>query len=133
MIDHITLRVRDLAATRAFYRAALAPLGYRIGYDAVHDGVGVLGFAFDAQGGGAKIDTWFVDHTEPVSGPTHLCWHAASRAAVDAFHAAAIAAGGADNGAPGLRAHYHPDYYGAFVLDPDGNNVEAACHAAAAS
>ena len=84
MIDHITLRVRDLAATRAFYSAALAPLGYRIGYDAVHDGVGVLGFAFDARDGGATIDTWFVDHTEPVSGPTHLCWRAASRAQVDA-------------------------------------------------
>lgn len=128
MIDHVTLRVRDLAATREFYRAALAPLGYRIAYDTVHDGVGVLGFAFDAPDGGSKIDTWFVDHTEPVSGPTHLCWRAASRAAVDAFHAAAIATGGADNGAPGLRAHYHPDYYGAFVLDPDGNNVEAVCH-----
>ena len=128
MIDHITLRVRDLAATRTFYRAALAPLGYRIGYDAVHDGVGVLGFAFDARDGGATIDTWFVDHTEPVSGPTHLCWRAASRAQVDAFHAAALAAGGRDNGAPGLRAHYHPNYYGAFVLDPDGHNIEAVCH-----
>lgn len=128
MIDHVTLRVRDLAATRAFYRAALAPLGYRIGYDAVHDGAGVLGFAFDAPGGGAKIDTWFVDHAEPVSGPTHLCWRAASRSQVDAFHAAALAAGGKDNGAPGLRAHYHPNYYGAFALDPDGNNVEAVCH-----
>lgn len=133
MIDHVTLRVRNLGATRDFYRAALAPLGYRIGYDAVHDGVGVLGFAFDAQGGVARIDTWFVDHTEPVSGPTHLCWRAASRAQVDAFHAAAIAAGGVDNGAPGLRAHYHPNYYGAFVLDPDGNNVEAVCHDAAAN
>jgi len=132
MIDHVTLRVRNLGATRDFYRAALAPLGYRIGYDAVHDGVGVLGFAFDAQGGVTRIDTWFVDHTEPVSGPTHLCWRAASRAQVDAFHAAAIAAGGVDNGAPGLRAHYHPNYYGAFVLDPDGNNVEAVCHYAAA-
>ena len=128
MIDHITLRVRDLAATRSFYTAALAPLGYRIGYDAVHDGVGVLGFALDTPGLGLKIDTWFVDHTEPVSGPTHLCWKAATRPEVDAFYAAARAAGGADNGPPGLRAHYHPNYYGAFVLDPDGNNVEAACH-----
>jgi len=128
MIDHITLRVRDLAATRSFYAAALAPLGYRMGYDEVHDGVGVLGFAFDVPGVGPKIDTWFVDHVEPVSGPTHLCWKAASRAEVDTFHAAALAAGGVDNGAPGVRAHYHPNYYGAFVLDPDGNNVEAVCH-----
>lgn len=128
MIDHITVRVRDLAATRAFYAAALAPLGYRVGYDQVHDGIGVLGFVFDAPGVGPRIDTWFVDHTAPVSGPVHLCWRAESRADVDAFYAAARAAGGADNGPPGVRAHYHPDYYGAFVLDPDGNNVEAVCH-----
>ena len=131
MIDHITLRVRDLAATLAFYTRALAPLGYRNAYDSVHDGVGVLGFGFDAPGVGLKIDTWFVDHTEPVSGPAHLCWRAADRAQVDAFYAAAIAAGGKDNGAPGIRAHYHPNYYGAFVFDPDGNNVEAVCHAPA--
>ena len=128
MIDHITLRVRDLAATRSFYAAALAQLGYRTGYDAVHDGIGVVGFACDVPGVGPKIDTWFVDRVEPLSGPTHLCWRAASRAEVDAFHAAALAAGGIDNGAPGVRAHYHPNYYGAFVLDPDGNNVEAVCH-----
>jgi catechol 2,3-dioxygenase-like lactoylglutathione lyase family enzyme len=128
MIDHITLRVRDLAATRAFYLRALAPLGYRVGYDAVHDGVGILGFGFDMPEAGLEIDTWFIDHTEPLSGPTHLCWRATSRAAVDAFHAAALAAGGIDNGAPGVREHYHPNYYGAFVCDPDGHNVEAVCH-----
>jgi catechol 2,3-dioxygenase-like lactoylglutathione lyase family enzyme len=128
MIDHITLRVRSLAATRSFYSAALAPLGYQIGYDAVHDGIGVLGFASDAPGVRPKIDTWFVSHVQPVSGPTHLAWQAATRAEVDAFHAAALAAGGVDNGSPGVRAHYHPNYYGAFVLDPDGNNIEAVCH-----
>lgn len=128
MIDHITLRVRDLAATRAFYAKALAPLGYRIGYDAEHDGSGVLGFGCEMPGVGFKIDTWFIDRTEPLSGPSHICWRAESRAAVDAFHAAAIAAGGIDNGAPGVRAHYHPNYYGAFVRDPDGHNVEAVCH-----
>jgi catechol 2,3-dioxygenase-like lactoylglutathione lyase family enzyme len=128
MIDHITLRVRDLGVTRAFYLKALAPLGYRIGYDAVHDGAGALGFGFEAPEVGFKIDTWFVDHTEPLSGPTHLCWRATSRAAVNAFHAAALAAGGVDNGAPGVRQHYHPNYYGAFVRDPDGHNVEAVCH-----
>ena len=130
MIDHITVRVRDLAATRAFYASALAPLGYRVAYEAQHDGVSVLGFGAEVPGAGFKIDTWFVD-TTPVSGPTHLCWRAASRAEVDAFHAAALAAGGQDHGAPGLRPHYHPDYYGAFVLDPDGNNIEAVCHAPA--
>ena len=128
MLDHVTLRVRDMAATLAFYRAALAPLGYPVAYDAVHDGQRVLGFAFDAAGSGPKIDTWFVDGSEPVSGPTHLCWTAGSRVAVDSFHAAALAAGGTDNGAPGLRAHYHPHYYGAFVIDPDGHNVEPVCH-----
>ncbi len=128
MLDHITLRVRDLAATRRLYAAALAPLGYHIAYEAVHDGVGVLGFAFELPGVGPKIDTWFVDQPKPVSGATHLCWKAASRAEVDAFHAAALAAGAADNGPPGVRAHYHPNYYGAFVLDPDGHNVEAVCH-----
>lgn len=124
MIDHMTLRVADLGATRAFYVKALAPLGYTIGYEATHDGAGVLGFAHDGH-----IDTWFVDNTRPLSGPTHVCWRAPSRAAVDAFHAAAMAAGGRDNGAPGLRPHYHANYYGAFVLDPDGNNAEAVCHA----
>jgi catechol 2,3-dioxygenase-like lactoylglutathione lyase family enzyme len=106
MIDHITLRVRSLAATRAFYAQALAPLGYRLGYDAVHEGVGVVGFGADVAGIGSRV-------------------------AVDAFHAAAIAAGGKDNGPPGVRDHYHPNYYGAFALDPDGNNIEAVCHAPA--
>ncbi len=128
MIDHITVRVRDLAKTREFYRQALAPLGYRVAYEAVHDGVSVLGFGAEVPGEGFKIDTWFVD-TEPVSGPTHLCWRAKSRTEVEAFYAAALSAGGADNGKPGLRPHYHAHYFGAFVLDPDGNNVEAVCHA----
>ena len=127
MIDHITLRVRDIRRTREFYRQALAPLGYRVGYEAVHDGVSILGFGADLPGAGFKIDSWFVD-TTPVSGPTHLCWRAKSRTEVEAFYAAALSAGGTDNGKPGLRPHYHAHYYGAFVLDPDGNNVEAVCH-----
>lgn len=125
MLDHMTFRVRDLDATRRFYEQALAPLGYRMAYEGEHDGVHMLGFAADGQ-----YDTWFVAG-EPPSGPTHICWRAASRAAVDAFYRAAIAAGGTDNGAPGLRPQYHENYYGAFVLDPDGNNVEAVCHDAA--
>ena len=131
MIDHITLRVRDLAKTRAFYATVLAPLGYRLGYEATHDGVAMVGFGNDVPGAGFKIDTWFVDAPAPASAPTHLAWRAPTRAAVDAFHAAAMAAGAVNNGGPGVRAHYHANYYGAFVLDPDGNNIEAVCHAPA--
>ena len=80
---------------------------------------------------GGRFDTWFVEAPAGPSGPTHLAWRASTRAAVDAFYQAAIASGGRDNGPPGLRPHYHPNYYGAFVLDPDGNNVEAVCHEAA--
>jgi catechol 2,3-dioxygenase-like lactoylglutathione lyase family enzyme len=126
MLDHMTFRVRDLAATRRFYEKALEPLGYRPGYEGEHDGVRMLGFE---QGG--KFDTWFVESPNNPSGPTHLAWLAESRTAVDAFYAGAMAEGGRDNGPPGLRPHYHANYYGAFVLDPDGNNVEALCHAPA--
>lgn len=126
MIDHMTFRVRDLAATRRFYEQALAPLGYRVGYEGEIDGVRMLGLEQ-----GDKYDSWFVESPQSPSGPTHLAWRAESRTEVDAFHAAAMAAGGRDNGPPGLRPHYHADYYGAFVLDPDGNNVEAVCHAPA--
>ena len=82
---------------------------------------------------GKRVDVWFVDGTSPygnapVTTSCHLCWRAASRAQVDAFYKAAITAGGKDYGAPGLRPHYHPNNYGAFVIDPDGNNIEAVCH-----
>ncbi len=132
MLDHMTFHVSDIARSKAFYAAALAPLGYALRFEQNIDGVNVLGFG---QGDAAesKIDTWLVDR--PCAGPgrsfssaCHLAWRAASREAVDAFHAAALAAGGADNGPPGPRPHYHPHYYGAFVIDPDGNNVEAVCH-----
>jgi catechol 2,3-dioxygenase-like lactoylglutathione lyase family enzyme len=129
MIDHMTFRVADAERSKAFYAAALAPLGYRPLYDEVHEGSRVIGFGHDVKGQ-AKIDTWLVDNKKPVTTGCHLAWLAPDRAAVDAFHAAALAAGGADNGAPGLRPHYHPGYYGAFVIDPDGNNVEAVCHRA---
>jgi catechol 2,3-dioxygenase-like lactoylglutathione lyase family enzyme len=135
----MTFRVADLARTRAFYVAALAPLGYRVAYEGTHDGVRILGLGTGggvpgaAPDEGVTIDTWFVDGPSPWGGPAvssgcHLAWAAPDRAAVDAFHAAALAAGGRDNGAPGLRPEYHPHYYGAFVIDPDGNNVEAVCH-----
>lgn len=131
MLDHMTFRVADIARTRRFYTAALAPLGHALKFDAVHDGVHILGY-----GSGDHIDTWFVDGPSPYGGHPvttgcHLAWRAPDRAAVDAFHRAALAAGGRDNGPPGLRPHYHPDYYGAFVIDLDGNNVEAVCHAPA--
>ena len=122
MLDHMTLRVASVSITRQFYRPVLTALGYGDAFEMEHEGVRMLGFA-DA----GKYDTWFIESTT-VSGPSHICWRAASREAVDAFYAAAIAAGGKDNGPPGVRSHYHQHYYGAFVLDPDGNNVEAVCH-----
>jgi catechol 2,3-dioxygenase-like lactoylglutathione lyase family enzyme len=135
MLDHMTFRVADMARSKAFYGAALAPLGYTLKYDKDFDGTLVVGFGqvVDAADGSAMIDTWLVcgqqaDATAQPSTRCHLAWRAASRPAVDAFHAAALAAGGRDNGAPGLRPHYHANYYGAFVIDPDGNNVEAVCH-----
>jgi catechol 2,3-dioxygenase-like lactoylglutathione lyase family enzyme len=130
MIDHMTFRVADIARTKSFYEPVLKTLGYRIAYEAFH-GSHILGFSdTDSL---EKIDTWFIDGPSPYAGHPvtvgcHLCWQATSRAEVDAFYQAAIAAGGKDNGQPGLRPLYHPNYYGAFVIDPDGNNIEAVCH-----
>lgn len=121
MIDHVVVNVRDVARSTAFYAAALAPLGYRV----VREDPGAAGF-----GAGPRADLWLF-RREPISAGTHVAFHCGSRLLVDAFHAAAVAAGGRDNGAPGVRADYHPDYYGAFVVDPDGNNIEAVCHEAA--
>ncbi len=120
MIDHVTLRVRDLAAAKAFYLAALAPLGYKLGME-FPDGAGL--------GVGGKLDFWLVQ--DPEARPQHLAFSAPTRAAVGAFHAAALSAGATDNGPPGLRLDYHPNYFAAFVLDPSGHNMEAVCHLAA--
>jgi catechol 2,3-dioxygenase-like lactoylglutathione lyase family enzyme len=117
MIDHVTLRVHDLAASQAFYAAALAPLGYKI-VAAYPEAVG-LGVA-------GKPDFWLTP--DPAAAPQHVAFAATSRAAVDAFHAAGLAAGGRDNGAPGLRVHYHPSYYGAFIDDPSGHHMEVVIH-----
>jgi catechol 2,3-dioxygenase-like lactoylglutathione lyase family enzyme len=117
MIDHLTLRVRDLAAAKAFYAAALAPLGYKVGME-FPEGAGL--------GAGGKLDFWLVQ--DPAARPQHLAFSAPDHAGVDAFHAAALAAGGTDNGPPGLRLDYHPHYYAAFILDPSGHNMEAVCH-----
>lgn len=127
IIDHVTLVVSDYARSKAFYTAALAPLGIA----PVMEYGKACGF-----GRGPKPDFWIgegptsfqtPDHLKVIT-PTHLAFVARSRAEVDAFHRAALAAGGKDFGPPGVRAHYHPSYYGSFALDPDGHNVEAVFH-----
>jgi len=130
----MTFRVTDIARAKAFYSAALAPLGYSLSFEGNFGG-NILGFAYPdpAEADGKKADVWFIDGPSPYGGPPttsgcHLAWRAQTRAQVDAFHAAALAAGGKDNGAPGLRPEYHAHYYGAFVIDPEGNNIEAVCH-----
>jgi catechol 2,3-dioxygenase-like lactoylglutathione lyase family enzyme len=126
VIDHIAVGVRDLAASRAFYRAALAPLGV-----AEHGSWSDEGreIAFGADGN----DDFAISDRYPPSGVSHIAFAADTPEQVDAFHAAALAAGGTDNGAPGRRPEYSPRYYGAFVLDPDGHNVEAVCHVRASA
>ena len=115
LFDHVTLRVRDIARSRAFYERALQPFGVRV----VESSQGPLGFATDDRG-----DFW-IKEQGTAAGPVHIAFAAPNRETVDAFHAAAVEAGGVDNGGPGLRPHYHSAYYAAFVLDPDGNNLEA--------
>ena len=125
MIDHIALHVRDVAGATEFYLKALAPLGIGIVMQVSAEETGhgaAVGF-----GSGQKPFFWLGEADQP-SGPMHVAFAAPSREAVDAFHAAALGAGATDNGPPGLRPEYHANYYGAFVLDADGNNVEAVCH-----
>jgi catechol 2,3-dioxygenase-like lactoylglutathione lyase family enzyme len=120
MIDHVKLHVRDVERSRAFYEPALAPLGYRV---VLEPAPGVVGMGAD------RPDFWLAFAPEEPS-VAHVAFGVDTPDLVDAFHRAALDAGGRDNGAPGPRAHYHPRYYGGFVLDPDGNNVEAVCHTA---
>jgi len=121
MFDHIGIKVRDLERSRAFYSQALEPLGIRE----------VMQFEDAAAFGRERPMFWLLLGERTTSGaPTHVAFIASTRLDVEAFHRAALAAGGVDNGAPGLRPHYHANYYGAFVLDPDGNNVEAVCRRA---
>jgi catechol 2,3-dioxygenase-like lactoylglutathione lyase family enzyme len=125
MIDHTGLSVSDGEKSRAFYDAALKPLGIAAQMEVPREhtgGVLVLGY-----GEPNKPDFW-ISEGAPNEPRVHIAFRAQSRADVDAFYAAALAAGGQDNGPPGIRAHYHPSYYGAFVRDPDGHNVEAVCH-----
>jgi catechol 2,3-dioxygenase-like lactoylglutathione lyase family enzyme len=120
MFDHVGLNVRDYAVSRAFYEQALVPLGYRVVL--AFDEWKTCGFGI------AQKPEFWISQREPYGTGTHVAFACPDRATVDAFHAAALAAGGGDNGAPGPREVYHPTYYGAFVLDPDGNNAEAVCH-----
>jgi catechol 2,3-dioxygenase-like lactoylglutathione lyase family enzyme len=126
VIDHIGFPVSDYERAKAFYTAALAALGYtlimEVGADQTESASPAAGFGADG-----KPDFW-IGGEGGVNRPLHVAILAKDRAAVEAFHAAALAAGGRDNGPPGLRPHYHPHYYGAFVLDPDGHNIEAVCH-----
>ena len=116
MIDHLALGVSDVAASRAFYETALAPLGFGV----VMEWEGRVAFGPPAR------PIFFIAPGQTTT--LHLAFQARDRDAVDAFHAAALAAGGRDNGGPGMRPKYHEHYYGAFVLDPDGVNAEAVCH-----
>jgi catechol 2,3-dioxygenase-like lactoylglutathione lyase family enzyme len=125
MIDHTGITVSDYANSKRFYSLAFAPVGMQLVLEipaAVTGSKDVAGF-----GEPPKPEFWLAQGT-PNNPPLHVAFRVASRAFVDAFYAAAIAAGGRDNGPPGIRAHYHPDYYAAFVLDPDGHNIEAVCH-----
>ncbi len=126
MIDHTGIRVTNLEVSVAFYVQALAPLGYEV-RKRIPGAVG-LGIA---AGPGAALDPggdFWIAAAEPLVPRSHVAFSAPDRATVDAFHAAALAAGGKDNGGPGIRRLYHPDDYAAFVLDPDGYNIEAVCH-----
>ena len=118
MLDHTGVSVTNIGTAKAFYGAALAPLGYTILMEWED---------FAGLGVAPKPDFW-IGQGVPNEPRVHVAFRADTRAAVDAFHRAALAAGGRDNGPPGLRPHYHANYYGAFVLDPDGHNIEAVCH-----
>lgn len=118
MIDHVIIGVTDLEAAKKFYAAALKPLGYTMAF------AGDWGAGFQS---GEGVPDFFLHPAETVV-PVHVAFHTEDRALVSAFYEAAIAAGGKDNGAPGLRPHYHENYFGAFVLDGDGYNIEAVCH-----
>jgi catechol 2,3-dioxygenase-like lactoylglutathione lyase family enzyme len=123
MLDHVGFPVSDFDAAKAFYRYVLAPLGYELVTDIDGDDRGRHA-GFGSRG---RPQFWITEGV-PVVGRLHVAFAAQDQASVDAFYKAAITAGGTDNGPPGLRPHYHPDYYGAFVFDLDGHNIEAVCH-----
>lgn len=119
MIDHVSYMVRDYETSREFFKKALAPLGYEL----------IMEFEGNAGGFGieGKPEFWIIGG-EPPKSRIHIAFNSPNRKIVDSFYEAAIEAGGKDNGKPGLRTHYHPNYYGAFVLDPDDHNIEVVCH-----
>ncbi len=119
MIDHITIAVTDIERAKAFYDASLGVLGLKRVFE---------GGTFAGYGGDSQRPYFWIGVRPTVATGTHVAFTAADRATVEAFHRAALASGGTDNGAPGLRPQYHAAYYGAFVLDPDGHNIEAVCH-----
>jgi catechol 2,3-dioxygenase-like lactoylglutathione lyase family enzyme len=121
MLDHVTIGVSNIQRSKAFYDKALMPLDIERLY--------AEGDTFAGYGIDRKAFFWIGLRESAITG-VHIAFAARDRAVVNAFHAAALAAGGRDNGAPGLRPRYHANYYGAFVLDPDGHNIEAVCHAA---
>jgi catechol 2,3-dioxygenase-like lactoylglutathione lyase family enzyme len=120
MLDHVGLDVTDYELSKAFYEKALAPLGLEL---MMEPAPGIGGF-----GDGRRPFFWIGTGRRSAQSGVHVAFDTSDRAAVDAFHAAALDAGATDNGPPGVREIYHPNYYGAYVLDPDGNNVEAVCH-----
>ena len=124
MIDHIGLDVTNIVRSKAFYAAALAPLGYRVVAEETDGGSTVVMF-------GVEGPEFVIADKDRPGEANHVAFRADTRDQVDDFHAAAVAAGGRDNGGPGVRGHYGPNYYAAFVFDPDGFNIEAVCHAAA--
>lgn len=131
MIDHISLPVSDYARSRAFYDKALGALGFKVAME-ITDAPDFIGAGYGALGAPEPV-FWIGAPRVPGAAPVspegqHIAFRAGNRAAVDAFYRETLAAGGTDNGAPGLRPHYHPSYYAAFVLDPDGHRLEAVCH-----
>ncbi|OGT30774.1 MAG: glyoxalase [Gammaproteobacteria bacterium RIFCSPHIGHO2_12_FULL_35_23] len=122
MIDHIGIEVADYETSKQFYSKALAPLKYKLLME-------MSGFAgFGVENGAGPIANFWIHQGASPSHNTHIAFTAKDRLTVDSFYKAAISAGGACNGKPGVREIYHPNYYGAFILDPDGNNIEAVCH-----
>lgn len=125
MIDHVGITVSNFERSKAFYALALAPIGFQL----LAEVPAAISGSRDCAGFGQPPKAVFwINAGLTHNGPVHIAFRVLSRALVDDFYAAALAAGGRDNGAPGLRAHYHPNYYGAFVLDEDGHNIEVVCH-----
>lgn len=121
MIDHTGINVSNFEKSKEFYANALAPLGYQLVKE--FEAISAAGFGI-----GRELDFW-IGQGEVNTPRIHIAFRAETREMVQAFYKTALEAGGRDNGAPGLRTHYHPNYYAAFVLDPDGHNIEAVCHA----